>query len=148
AFGRGAVFQDTTLRPLQPHAGAVGLQLDAARLRWTPNGHTPDAISVALDLPDGARVAYTGDTGPGAAVEQLAHDVDLLVSECSFPDESPVGGHLTPTAAGELATHCGARRLLLTHFYPMLDPRAALRAAARAFSGPIELARDGSRHRL
>ncbi|MCA8979074.1 MAG: ribonuclease Z, partial [Planctomycetes bacterium] len=42
AFGRGAVFQDTTLRPLQPHAGAVGLQLDAARLRWTPNGHTPD----------------------------------------------------------------------------------------------------------
>lgn len=148
AFGRGAVLDSCTLRVLEPEAGSSGLGLGSARLRWVANGHTEDSISIAVDLPNGSRVAYTGDTGPGAAVEELARGVDLLVCECSFPDESAVRGHLTPTGAAELATRCGARRLLLTHFYPMLDAREARLRAARTFAGPIETARDGSRHRF
>lgn len=148
AFGRGAAFERTTVHVLEPETGSVGVALGAARLRWAANGHTADAISVALDLPQGVSVAYSGDTGPSDAVEALAREVDLIVCECSFPDEAAVTGHLTPTGAGGLAARCGARRLLLTHFYPMLDARDARRLAAQTFAGPIEIARDGSRHRF
>jgi ribonuclease BN (tRNA processing enzyme) len=38
--------------------------------------------------------------------------------------------------------------LLLTHFYPEMEPEAARQGAGRIFAGTIELARDGSRHLL
>ena len=41
-----------------------------------------------------------------------------------------------------------AKKLVLTHFYPGLEPEVARRGAARVYDGPIELARDGSVHRL
>lgn len=148
AFGRGAVFDRTTLTILEPGSGATGLELGGARLRWCANGHTGDSISVALDLRGGLRVGYTGDTGPNPAVASLMHAADLLVCECSFRDEAAVSGHLTPSSAAALAERAGVRRLLLTHFYPMLGAREARELAARAFSGTIETARDGSRHRL
>lgn len=148
AFGRGATFERTTMRVLDAHDGFAGVELDSARLRWVANGHTADSISIVVQTSDGSRVAYTGDTGPCPEFEELAGDADLLVCECSFPEQIQVPKHLTPQSAAQLATRARARRLLLTHFYPMLDAREAGLAAARDFDGPIETARDGSRHRF
>ena len=75
----------------------------------------------------------------------LARGVDLFVVECSFPEEEAMASHLTPSSAGRLAQRAGPKRLLLTPFYPAMDPEAARRGAARFFDGPIELARDGAR---
>ena len=51
--------------------------------------------------------------------------------------------HLNAEEAGSAATAAGARRLLLTHFWPGTD-RAGIRAAcARTFSGEILLADEG-----
>jgi ribonuclease BN (tRNA processing enzyme) len=107
-------------------------------------GHPQQAVAWRVDLSTGESLAYTGDTGPNPAVSELARGVDLLVSECSFPDEEEVAQHLTPTSAARLATDAGARRLLLSHFYPSMDPPAARARAAETFRGPIELARDGA----
>ena len=82
------------------------------------------------------------------SLARLAHRTTLFVCECSFPEEAAVPNHLTPSGAAAIARSAGAERLLLTHFYPSMDPEEARHRAARLFSGPIECARDGSVHRI
>ena len=117
-------------------------------LTRAPTRHTAESLAWRADLSDGSSVAYTGDTPETPAVAELARGVDLFVVECSMPDERELVGHLTPSSAARLAAAAGCRRLLLTHFYPDVEPEHARALAARTFRGPIELARDGSVHPL
>ena len=54
---------------------------------------------------DGRTLAYTGDTGPCAALDRLADGADLLLAEASFRhgEENPDDLHLTGREAGEVA---------------------------------------------
>jgi ribonuclease BN (tRNA processing enzyme) len=122
------------------------LEREGLALRCAATGHTPEALAWRADLRGGASVAYTGDTGENFDVAELARGVDLFVAECSFPETQAVPGHLTPSSAGRLAVRAECARLLLTHFYPSVDPEEARASAAKIYRGPIELARDGSRH--
>ena len=83
---------------------------------------------------DGDRVlAYSGDTGPCAALTGLATGADLFLCEADGPDPSPV--HLTPEDAARAAR--GAGKLVLTHLGPFLTPdEAADRAGTDAVAGP------------
>ena len=118
------------------------------RFRCVANGHTKEAVSWRVERGTAWSLAYTGDTPDEPAVAELARGVDLFVAECSFPEEEAVPNHLTPTQAAGLAARAGTRTLLLTHFYPSMEPERARERAARVFEGPIELARDGSVHAL
>lgn len=91
---------------------------------------------------DGKILAVSGDTGYCPAMAELGKDADLLIIECSFPEEANVDSHLTPREAGRIAREAGARKLCLTHLYPSLDPARALRECADEFSGEIVLAED------
>lgn len=127
---------------------ARALERGALRLTWVATGHTPEAVAWRADLEGGASVAYSGDSPEEPAVARLARGAGLFVCECSHPDGEAAPGHLTPSAAGRLAASSAARRLLLTHFYPTVDPELARAQAGRFFAGPIELARDGATFEL
>lgn len=147
ALGRWAMDTDCTVLEVEPDArGRAVRTRGSLRLEAQQNGHTRPAFSWRVDLADGSALTYSGDTDDDARVAALARASDLFVCECSFPDDRGTENHLTPTQAGRLAQAAGARRLLLTHFYPGTDPDEARSVAAREFSGPIELARDGSVH--
>ncbi|MGV8998238.1 MAG: MBL fold metallo-hydrolase [Parvibaculaceae bacterium] len=81
-------------------------------------------------------IVYTGDTGPSVAVEKLAQNADLLVSEIMDPDialarikekrfvpffvAGPIKEHfhkehLSPTEVGLLASRANVKALVLTH---------------------------------
>lgn len=94
----------------------------------------------------GSTLAYTGDTGPTPALDDLARDVDLLLAEASFRtgDDNPVDLHLTGADGGAVAARAGARRLVLTHVPPWHDPQDALAEARTAYDGPAELAVAGT----
>jgi ribonuclease Z len=139
-------FEGAAIVEVDPERCDAPLERGPVRLAWVATLHTPESIAWRADLADGSSVAYSGDTGENRAVADLAHDADLFVCECSFPDEMMVERHLTPASAGRLANAARCRRLLLTHFYPSLDPEAARDGAARHFGGPIEVSRDGSVH--
>jgi ribonuclease BN (tRNA processing enzyme) len=130
---------------IDPAQGArQSLERGALRLTWVATGHTPEAVAWRADLAGGSSVAYSGDSPEEPAVSRLARDAGLFVCECSHDDGEEVAGHLTPSSAARLAAASGARRLLLTHFYPSVEPERARAVAARTFRGPIELARDGA----
>ncbi|MCP4693176.1 MAG: hypothetical protein GY859_34355 [Desulfobacterales bacterium] len=53
-----------------------------------------------------------------------------------------VNGHLTPSLAGEIASLAGARKLVLTHFYPECDLVDIEKECGRTYDGPLALAED------
>ncbi len=143
ALGRGVDDPGRTLVEVPVRAEGTELERPDVRLRGAATAHNPDALCWRAELPTGEVVAYSGDATEVDALVDVARGADLFVCECSHPDDAAEPNHLTPTAAGRLAARAGAARLLLTHFYPDVDPAAARRAAAAEFAGPIELARDG-----
>jgi ribonuclease BN (tRNA processing enzyme) len=102
---------------------------------------------IGMRVTAGDRVlAYTGDTGPGEEVVELARGADLLIAEASWLDGQDEGTdpyHLTARQAGEHATKAGVGRLLLSHFWPSNPRRSSREQAGEAFDGELLLAAEG-----
>lgn len=100
--------------------------------------HTPDSQGYRFEFEGGPVVAVSGDTGPCDALVDLGRAADVLVLECSFPDEKAMAGHLTPSSCADVARRAAPRRLVLGHVYPELD--AIGEAVRRPFEGlPVEV---------
>lgn len=96
----------------------------------------------------GRSLAYTGDTGVCAALDELADGVDTLLGEATWthaPDR-PRGMHLSGHELGELATRAGVGRLLITHVAPWTDADAVLAEARAAYSGDVALVVKGAKY--
>jgi ribonuclease BN (tRNA processing enzyme) len=123
--------------------GSLELSGEVVLEAWkTP--HTDESLAYAVRQ-RGARLVYTGDTGPSDDLARWARGCDLLLAECSLPDEGAIAIHLSPTQAGALARAAGARRLALTHFYPAIEGTDPASVASRAFGGEVFAANDGDR---
>jgi len=68
---------------------------------------------------------FSGDTAPSEALLRLAKNADLLIHECSFPEEAlefrkKVGigtfAHTSPIELGKIATRANVKCLVPTHF--------------------------------
>ena len=100
--------------------------------------------SVAYSVRRGRRrLVYTGDTGPSAALGEWAHGCDLLLAECSLPDEMAIPTHLTPERCAHLAASAEPGMLVLTHFYPPVESVDIPAVIGERFHGPVALATDG-----
>lgn len=107
--------------------------------------HPVPAVCVRVGA-DGRSLTYTGDTGPGGGVADLAAGTDVLLCEATQQGEPTVDRypyHLHAAEAGALAAACGARRLLLTHLGPTLDPEVSVAEASAVFTGPVAHAVPG-----
>ena len=110
-------------------------------------------------------IVYTGDTGPSAAVEELAQGADLLIAEimdadrelekvlAKISDASPELveradahfrlDHLSPEEVALLAKRAGVRKLVLTHIaLPDEELSGAERRISMIFAGPVIFASD------
>ncbi len=104
--------------------------------------HLPESVGYRIEWKDGKSVVLSGDTDYCENLITLAQGTDLLILECSFPDEKKVEGHLTPSLAGRIATESRCRRLLLTHLYPVCDRYDIEGQCRRTYQGPILIAED------
>ena len=67
---------------------------------------------------DGMSLAYSADTGPTEALDELAHDASVFLCEATLRDGDADGlprGHLSADEAVAASESAGARRLVLTH---------------------------------
>ncbi len=103
-----------------------------------------DQAALAYRLDSGnSSLVFTGDTAYTESLVRLARSSDLLVSECSFPDDLRVEGHLTPSDVGRIASRAGVGEVVLVHLYPVfggLDPVVDVK---QYYDGPVIVARDG-----
>jgi ribonuclease BN (tRNA processing enzyme) len=105
--------------------------------------HGPETMAIRVEA-DGRSLGYTADTGPDWSPTRLGPALDLLLSEATFTESCEGHSqHLSGRQAGLLARQAAARRLVLTHVWPITD-RDELRAEAEAaYGGPVELAEMG-----
>jgi ribonuclease BN (tRNA processing enzyme) len=126
------------------------------------------SLSFRFDLPNRS-IVYTGDTGPSAAVEELARGADLLVSEMIDIDATMrniarrapamdaktradmvthlAKHHLTPEQVGAIAQRAGVKQVVITHLAGggAEDADAShryARAVGQVFKGPVTVAND------
>lgn len=111
------------------------------KLRPGPVVHTPGGLVWRVEA-GGTALVYTGDTDWSTDLIALARGADLLLIEAACPEGHKVEGHLMPSEAARIAAQAGVGRLILTHFYPECDPRAAVIEARRHFRGPVAAAID------
>lgn len=134
----------------------------------TPDHSKQNTYAFRFDTPARA-IVYSGDTGPSAAVEQLAKGADLLFAEImdadaaldnlrrTRPDMPPAvlavveahfrHQHLSPGEVGLMARRAQVKALVLTHNAIADDALPRVRAAiAREYDGPISFAEDLERY--
>lgn len=112
--------------------------------------HFVPAVGVRLDA-EGLVLAYTGDTGPHPVLDDLGRGADLYIVEASDRHQQPgkppappgPDMHLDSIGAGAVAQRAGARRLMLTHFWPGNDRELSRTQARREFDGEVLLAEEG-----
>ncbi len=115
--------------------------LGGIRLITLPMDHTRGSIGYRLEA-EGKSIAYSGDTDYAPEVVELVKEVDLAILECSFPEGRKVKGHLTPHLAGRIAQEGGAKKLLLTHFYPPCDEVDVVAQCQEVYDGEVIKAED------
>ncbi len=113
-----------------------------------PMAHMSESVGYRIEFNDGKSLAISGDTDYCANVITLSSEVDLLVLECSFPEDTKVEGHLTPSLAANIALESRARRLLLIHLYPMCDQADLINQCGRAYKGEMIVGEDLMRIRI
>jgi ribonuclease BN (tRNA processing enzyme) len=117
-------------------------------LRFSRTDHPPPTMAVELSA-DGKRLVYTADTGPGWSSEAFGPGADFVLSEASFQRHNELGRvHISARQAGEAARASGARRLMLTHLWPGLDPTASVVEGSEAFGREVLLAAPHQRTRI
>lgn len=107
-----------------------------------PMAHIPESVGYRIEFKDGKSMAVSGDTDYCQNIVDLAFQVDLLVSECSFPDGQKVEGHLTPSLVGRIGSESRCRKLLLTHLYPVCDEFDILKQCRETYRKEIILGED------
>ena len=100
---------------------SVPLVIGPLTIRFNKGRHYVPAWGLTVEAPDGARIAYTGDTGPSDSVVEFSADADLLLIEAALrlsTHDDLERGHLTPEEAIDMATRTRARTALLVHYSP------------------------------
>lgn len=118
-------------------------QLDTVRLKAGVTPHTASSVCYRIADESGKVLFYSGDTDYTEEILPLAQDADLAIMECSLPESAKVDGHLTPALAGRLAEKSAVRQLVLTHFYSAVFEENLSKLVSNAYSGKVNLARDG-----
>ncbi|GAA1431286.1 MBL fold metallo-hydrolase [Microlunatus lacustris] len=138
--GIGTHFQHRDWAPTQ----RVGpFRLEAVRVAHPVEAY---AVRVTEEVPGGRSLVFSGDTGPCAALVELATGADLLLAEAGFRDvpDNPPGVHLCAREAAEAARAAGVGALVLTHIPPWDDREEVLAEALPHFDGPVALAAPGA----
>jgi ribonuclease BN (tRNA processing enzyme) len=174
----GPPLRDTVIvHEIDQKGPAVVYRDDAVTVTAVENSHyqTMDPST----LPRGSRsfayrfdtpqrsIVFTGDTGPSPAVEELASQADMLVSEVidleqakAFlrlqyrvqdeqlhePFDHMAREHLAPEEIGKMAQRAGVKMVVLTHVVMGRDDETDMRAytdgVRRHFKGPVVMGRD------
>ena len=91
----------------------------------------------------GRRLVYSGDSGPCATLTAAARGCDLLLVECSTPDDLAVPGHMSPAGVIALVEAARPARVVLTHLYPLVARQQPDRTVTAATGVACTAAVDG-----
>ena len=95
-----------------------------------------------FEFANGKFLVVSGDTDYCDGMIDLGREADLMILECSMPDDMKVQGHMTPSECGKLAQKANCRKLCLTHFYPVCDQKDVRKKCLAEYGGELFLGED------
>jgi ribonuclease BN (tRNA processing enzyme) len=104
--------------------------------------HSKNSIGFRIKNSENKSITYSGDTGFCKEIVELANETDLLLIECSFPDNRKMEEHLTPKEVGEIAKAANVKKVVLTHLYPVFQNQDPVNQVSGIFNGEIIEGRD------
>jgi ribonuclease BN (tRNA processing enzyme) len=137
-----SVMQPPTTFPVTILAMQDRLTLEPLQILSAQTAHT--AASIAYRFSEGDRtIVFTGDCDFDNQLIVFSRAADLLVIDCSFPDDMKTAGHMIPKECGVVAREAGVKKVLLTHIYPTDGPDTLREDECSAvFTGEVLLAQD------
>lgn len=111
-------------------------------IETAPVDHIPESVAFRIEEAGGKAAVFAGDTDYSTSLVRLAKEADVLVTECSFPDDRKVAGHLTPSLAGKIAQEADVEKLVLAHLYPPCDEVDIVGQCRKTYSGEVVVAED------
>ncbi len=106
---------------------------------WPTKHFIPTIGLRILNKRSGKVLAYTCDTEPIPALQELGHNADMLIHETAGKGF----GHSSARQAGEVAAECGAKSLYLIHYQVWnTDPTPLVDEAKAVYDGPVHLCKD------
>jgi len=134
---------------VEPYEATKGLvcQTDSYRVLSTPVEHGIPAVAYRLETGEGT-VVISGDTRPSKSLIELAKGADLLIHECSFPDDmielARLTNHSAASEVGEVANQAGVEKVVLTHLFPLWKGREKemVKSVNSKFGGEVIASHD------
>ncbi len=111
-----------------------------------PMKHSKESIGFRIEDNLGKSLVYSGDTGICDEIIDLAKMADILILECSLPEEyinaHNIETHLSPSDAGKIASKAKVKLLVLTHIYPECLKIDIINRCKKYYKGNIIIAKD------
>lgn len=130
------------------HDWRADQQIGPFRVRTVPVDHPVEAYAIRVEerVAGGGSLVFSGDTGPCAALVELATGADLLLVEAAFRErpDNPAHLHLTGRQAAAAGQQAEVGAVVLTHIPPWHDADQVLAEATPHFAGPVGLAVPGA----
>lgn len=179
-FAAEPIGRSTLINPFRAHAithDGLVYQDDKIRVTAAENSHYQlmpakyhsrmKSYSYRFETAYGS-IVFTGDTGPSAAVESLAKDADVLISEvedleaieksaridfrgsgnANMAIEHMRKEHLPMKAMGELASKAKVKAVILYHFVGGSEGERFAAGVRQTYSGPVFAGEDLARYCL
>ncbi|CCQ34688.1 ribonuclease Z protein [Halorhabdus tiamatea SARL4B] len=126
---------ETTLAGFDVAAGETRHSMAGFGYRLSPAGTDEPAI------------VFSGDTAASPGILSMADGADVLVHDCSFPDDVETDNHATPASLGNALADADADvgALYLTHLYPHTDGHheEMIASVREHYDGKVAVASDG-----
>ena len=154
-----SIFDDTYdfAQPMMKRLRNKDIEINAKEVEqgtfFEDSGVSVEAIPVKHGIPSLAfkftagekSVVFSGDTAPCENIIEISKNADLLIIECSFPEE--VGskpGHCIPSEVADIALKANVRKLILTHLFPNCrgKEQEMINTVKKSFSGPVQIGSD------
>ena len=129
---------------LEPVAAGGDAWVGPVRLRFFEARHPIETLGTRAEVGD-VVVAYSADSAPAADIVECAQAADLFICDATWLERQrplPDGVHMTGAEAGRTAAEAGAKRLLVSHVLPTIDPVEVAAEAATTYDGEVLIARD------
>jgi len=128
---------------LQVHEmNAETIQFEGWSLESALTLHTPASLAFRISSKEKSLV-YSGDASNVNNLIELARKVDLLLCECSLPQEWETQDHLSPYQVGMLGKKASAKFIVLTHRYPQAIQKDVISQVKTHYDGEVIGATDG-----
>lgn len=128
-------------RPYEPEIRLDGLTVRTFKVKHKAFGQDADAYALRFEA-EGKTFVYSGDSIKCEGIEKAAENADVFICDASYTKGRGGAAHMDTLEIGEIAEQAGAKKVILTHFYPNTEGLDMAAEVQEKYSGEVVRGED------